>query len=103
MNFPSLMRPALAAAGLVIATVPMANASLPSSTDWQAWNAYVSAESHPKSVNPANTLPSSTDWQAWNDYIRKPGSKPEPASRSIPSSTDWEAWNEYFTRPTATN
>ena len=50
---------------------------LPSSTDWETWNVYVSQPSH--STNQAftssagTTMPSPTDWQAWNKYIGKPG------------------------------
>jgi len=85
-----------------------AQSGLPSSTDWAAWNAYVSQPSHrmnQTSISSAGTrLPSPTDWDAWNVYVSQPSNSMKRASTSptgttMPSPTDWQAWNEYVSKP----
>ncbi len=66
-----------------------AGTGLSPSTDWQAWNVYVSQPN--RNLNQAATsgygtrLPSSTDWQASNAYVSKPG-QPNAYKQSVTPS-----------------
>jgi methyl coenzyme M reductase beta subunit len=81
---------------------------LPSSTDWEAWNAYVSQPSHRMSqavTSSAGTrMPDATDWHAWNAYVSQPSrsmnrASTSPAGTGLPDAADWQAWNEYVGKP----
>lgn len=81
---------------VVTTTAIASNSGLPSSTNWQAWNQYVSAPTQRQSAGTSTGLPSSTSWQAWNRYM---GGSDEGrykfTQNSLPSSTNWQSWNEY--------
>jgi len=97
---------AIASGALTVASFSTlaSQVGLPSSTDWQAWNAYMSQPLHVK--NPAVTtsasarMPSPTDWHAWNAYVSQLSRSMSRASSSptgtgLPDATDWQAWNDH--------
>ncbi len=86
----------LAATGLGFGVTNAGAGSMPSSTDWQAWNSYMSTPKQPSAVSKAPSLPSSTNWQAWNDYVGNPSERQYSQRSYLPSSTNWQAWNEYI-------
>ena len=81
----------------VISSTTLASGSgLPSSTNWQAWNDYVSKPAQSKRTGVASGLPSSTNWQTWNRYLSTPNQTLATAVQAaIPSSTNWKDWNMY--------
>ena len=73
------------------------DAGLPPSTNWQAWNDYVSQPSHSQGHKNPTGMPSSTNWQSWNKYTSQSGhSQKTMTQKALPSSTNWQQWNQYI-------
>jgi hypothetical protein len=45
---------------------------MPSSTNWQTWNNYVSQASQEQASKGSKGMPASTNWQSWNVYMAEP-------------------------------
>ena len=70
---------------------------LPPSTNWQAWNEYVSQPTHSQASKSPVGMPASTNWQIWNKYMSHSSqSQSKTVQNALPSSTNWQQWNQYI-------